>query len=52
MADAEINPMACGENARFKNLLADAMRDNATLKELPQKCMVCPARAMVLARRR
>ena len=31
------------ENARLKRLLADAMPDNAALKDLLGKCMVRPA---------
>ncbi|MER8983593.1 transposase, partial [Mesorhizobium sp. M0870] len=35
------------ENARLKRLLADAMLDNAALKDLLGKCMVRPVRARV-----
>ena len=35
------------ENARLKKLLAEAMLDNAILKDVPQKCMTCPARTRI-----
>jgi putative transposase len=36
------------ENARLKKLLAEAMLDNAMLKDLSTKCMTCPARARIV----
>jgi putative transposase len=37
------------ENAKLKKLLADAMLDNAALKELLSQCMVRPVRARIVS---